>query len=92
MGIPAGLTLHLETLHGLVAAERILNSTSNNMVNARHAVGRGRTLVEHKRRSAFAHLHALLKQVLVVPSLKHLTVYLREVELVVLVKFLAHTI
>ena len=50
--IPASLTLHLETLHRLIAVESILNSTRQHVMDTRMTVGRGRTLKEYKLRTS----------------------------------------
>ena len=47
VGVPACLAVHIVTLLCLVAAEHVLNGACHHMVDARLAVGRRRTVVEH---------------------------------------------
>ncbi len=74
MGIPSGLTLYMKALHGLVAAHDIFYRARHHVVYARHTVGRGRALIENKRRGTFALLHALAEEILLAPSGEHLLV------------------
>ena len=90
VGIPTCLTLHLEALHCLVAAEHVLDGTCHHMVNTRHTVCRGRTLIEHKRGASLTFGHTLGKHILLIPGLQHLFVDIREVQLAILGKFLTH--
>ena len=47
VGVPACLAVHKVTLLCLVAAEHVLNGACHHMVDARLAVGRRGTVVEH---------------------------------------------
>ena len=77
MGVPAGLTLHLEALHGLIAVERILDAACQHMVYAWVAVGRGRSLIEHKLRTALTLFDRAPKNILLFPHLQYVVVRLR---------------
>ena len=57
------------------------------MVNARHAVGRGRSFIEHKGGATFAGCHALLEKILGVPLREHLLIDFREIEFVIFGEF-----
>ena len=48
--IPARTTIYTVSVHRLVAADDILDRARYDVVYARHSVGRGRTLVECKKR------------------------------------------
>ena len=71
VGVPAGFALHVEAFHRFVAAENILDRAGHHMMDAGHAVGAWRSLIKHKRRAAFAHLHTLFKQARSLPLLQH---------------------
>ena len=92
VGVPSGLTLHLEALHGLVAVESVLQRTAQHMVDARVTVGRGRTLVENKLRTALTLFHGAAEHVLTLPLLKNLVVHLCQVQAFVLGKSFRHSI
>ena len=83
VSIPAGLTLHMEALHGLVATNNIFDSTRHNMMDARHTVGRRGTFVKHKTGCTFTHLHALLEEAVVLPLLEHPAIYFRQVKYII---------
>ncbi len=87
VGIPTGLALHLIALHGLEAAENILDRTSHYVVNTWHTVCRRWTLVKHERRMALTCGHRLLKDTVLIPTLQDLFVDLRKVELVIFCVF-----
>ena len=88
VGVPAGLALHLEAFHRLVTAEDVLDGAGHHMVDARHAVCRGRTLEKHKGWSALAHLHTLFKKMLCIPCSQHLFVDFREIKPCIFGEFL----
>ena len=81
--VPAGLALHMEALHGLVAAHDVLDGAGHDMMYARLAVGRGGSLVENERRITFTFLHAALEQIVSVPVGQHFLVDVRQIELAV---------
>ena len=70
MGIPTGLAVHLVALHGLVAAEDVLDGSCHHMMDARHAVGAGRSLIEYIGRSALALADAATEHIFLVPLLQ----------------------
>ncbi len=80
VGVPAGLALHVETFHGFVAAEKVLDGAGHHMVYARHAVCRRRAFVEHERRCALAKSHALGEKPGFAPSFEHFLVKLGKIE------------
>ena len=91
VGIPAGLALHMEALHGLVAAHYVLDGARHYVMDTGHAVGRRRSLVEHERRTSLALLHAALKQIVAVPLSEHLFIYIAQIQLAaVFLEFLIH--
>ena len=46
MGVPSGLAVYLETLHGLVAAEEVFDGAGHHVVDAGHTVCRRGTFVK----------------------------------------------
>ncbi len=46
--VPPGFAQHLLSQHGVVAAHDVLDGACHHMVNARHAVGTGRSLVKNE--------------------------------------------
>ena len=90
MGVPAGFTLHLHTLHRLVAVEGVLDGTCKHVVDAGMAVGRGRPLEEYKLRTALALVDGAPEDVLLLPHLQHVVVRLRQVQAVMFGKSLIH--
>ena len=92
MSIPTSLTLHLEALHGLVAVEGIFNCTRQYMVNARMAIGRGRTLEEYKLRTSFALVNRTPEDIVLAPAIQHVIIHLGEVQAARFGKLLSHCI
>ena len=74
--VPSGLAFHQETFHRLISAKRVLDGTRHHVVNARHAVGRRRTFIKHKRRTAFTFRHTLGENVVFIPLFQHVFVHL----------------
>ena len=50
MGVPTGFAIDAEAFHRFVSAEDVFDRAGDDVVDARHAVGRGRALVEHEIR------------------------------------------
>ncbi len=91
MGVPSGLALYMETLHRLVAAHYILDCASHDMVDPRHSVGRWRTFVKDKRRTALAFLHRTDEKVVGIPISKHLFIDVGKIQLLaVFLEFFIH--
>ena len=88
--IPSGLALHLEPFQGFIAADGVLYGTRHHVVNARHTVCGGRSLVEHECGVAVAGFNALFKCVVVGPALKHLLIDAPQVKPFVFVEFGSH--
>ena len=72
VGVPAGLAVHEVPLLRLVAAEDVLDRAGHDVVDTRHAVGRGGTLVEYEGRMAFTRRDAFVECVAGVPLVQHL--------------------
>ncbi len=68
VGVPARATSDETALHGLVATEEILVDASPHVVQSGHAVGGGRTLVEHPRFGALAVFHRAREDVVRLPA------------------------
>ena len=69
VGIPACLSRHHAALHRAVSRDHVLDNTGQHMADVRFAVGCRRPVIEDVIRAAFALLHTLLKNVIVVPEL-----------------------
>ena len=67
MGVPSSLAVNLETLHGLVSVESILNGTSQHVVNAGMTISRWRSLEEDKLRATFTLINRLVEDVVLLP-------------------------
>ena len=78
VGIPAGFTVYLKSLHGLIAADRILQRSGHYVMDARLSVGRWRSLVKDEFRLSFSCCNALVQQVLFFPFFDLLVLYLRH--------------
>ena len=87
VSVPAGLAQHLVALHRLEAAEDVLDGPGHHMVDARHAIGTGRTLKEHIRLGAIALADAAAEHVFLVPLLQHFLIDIRQIKPVILVEF-----
>jgi len=85
--IPSGFAMDQKAPLGLVAADDVLDRAGHHMVDTRHAVGRGRSLVKHERRMPFAGRDAFAERIDGVPPLQHLAVDGREVEPFVFLEF-----
>jgi hypothetical protein len=92
VGIPTGLTLHLETLHGFVAVESILDTARQNVMNSGMTVGRGRSLEEYKLWATLTFRHGTPEDVLLLPHLQYVVIRLRQVQAIMLGKSLTHKI
>ena len=90
--VPTGFAMHLKALHRLVTIERVFQRTPQHVVDARMAVGRGRTLVEHKLRTAFALRDTAVENVVFLPLLENLIVRFRQVHRLMFGKFLCHIV
>ena len=90
VGVPSGLALYVKTLHGLVAAENVLDRASHHMMYAGHSVCRRRPLVKDERWASFALLYALAEQTLAGPVIKHLFIYSRQIKTVIFLEFIVH--
>ena len=87
MRIPAGLTLHLVTLHRLIATNNILQRTGNDMVNTRHSVRAWGSLIKYERRFPVPLGYALFKNLVLLPSLQYILLYGGHVQLLIFLVF-----
>ena len=67
MGVPSGFSVNLIAFHGPVAAYGILESSGHYVVNSRHSVGCGRSLIENIAWITFSGFHAFLQKVFFLP-------------------------
>ncbi len=76
VGVPAGLTVDLVALHGLVAADAVFQRTRDDVVDARFAVRCGRPFIEDEGRLAFSGCDALAEKILFLPLSDLFVLYL----------------
>ena len=86
--IPARLPLHTEALHGLVAAEDVLDRPGQDVMDAGLAVGRGRPFVEGERRAVFPLRNTPRKDLARFPPTQDFVLNLRVSKLLNLLKAL----
>ncbi len=90
VGVPAGLAVHLEAAHRLIAVESVLDGTRKDVVDAGVSVGRGWSLEENKLRMPLTLVYTLVEDVFLLPLLKNVSVHLCKVEPFVFGEFLSH--
>ena len=78
--IPARFSQNVHPLHRLIAGDDVLHHAGENVPDMRFAVGRGRTVVKGKLLLAFVLLHAVFKDVILVPILHHSLLPVYEVQ------------
>ena len=78
VGIPAGLSFHLVSLHRLVAADRILQRSGDHMMNSRLSVGRRRSFIEDERRPAFSFTHTSAQKIFLFPPVSLCVLHLAD--------------
>ena len=76
VGIPSGLSVHLITLHGLIAVESIFDGTRQHVVNTGVTVSRWRSLIEYELGASFALGYRTVEQIFLIPLLENLIVRL----------------
>src|SRR5690606_7498900 len=81
VAVPAGLARHAVAAHRLVAGEDVLEDAGLDVVDAGHAVGGGRALVEHPGRVALVLLDGTLEDLPVAPAVQDLTLKRGQVDL-----------
>ena len=86
VGVPSGLAVHEVAALGLVAAEDVLDRAGHHVVDARHAVGRGGTLVEDERGVSLAGGDAFVEGVVRVPFGEHVGGQTCQVETFILLE------
>ncbi len=87
VGVPSGFAVDTETLLRLVAAEYVLDGAGHDVVDAGHAVGRGRPLVEDERGVSLARGDAFAESVAGVPFAENLGGQPCQIETFVLLEF-----
>ena len=80
MGVPTCFALHLEALHGFVAAEKVLDCAGHHMVDAGHTVGRRGPFEEYERGCTLAQCHTFLEKTGGIPVGKDFLIYIAEVQ------------
>ena len=75
VGVPAGFTVDLEALHGLVTADAVLECTRDDVVDARLTVRCGRSFVEDEGRLVLSGADALGEKILFLPFLYLFVLY-----------------
>ena len=80
MGVPSGLAADMISGLGLVTADHILNRAGHHMMDARHTVGRRRSLEKHILRRSLPHLKSLVKYILLLPAVQNLGRQARKVQ------------
>src|SRR6267154_4790733 len=88
MRVPAGLPLHEEALHRLVARKEVLEGAREDVVRGGPPIGCGWAFVEDKARLSRPQLEGLLEGALLLPDSHDLLLQLGEADL--LIDFLKH--
>ena len=83
VGVPARTAADLEAGLRLIAADCVLDGAGHHVVDARHAVGRRRTLEEDELRGAFAQGKRTFERVALLPALKHFLAHRDQVQTVI---------
>ena len=86
MSVPSGTTVHLISALGLVTTDGVLDGTSHNMVDARHTVGRRRSLEENEFRSTFPEFKRLFKRMVLLPSVQDLVARRNQIKTFIFLK------
>ena len=69
VGVPAGLSRHLVSLHGAVAGNHILDDSGQHMADMGLSVGRRRSVIKHVDRIILAVFDTLLENAVLFPEL-----------------------
>ena len=80
VGVPAGLSGDLISLHRAVTRHHVLDDSCQNMTDVRLSISRGRAVIEHICRAALALLHALFKNLIVLPEFQCVVFSLHEIQ------------
>ncbi len=81
VAVPAGLPRHVVAAHGAEAGEDVLEDAGLDVVGARHAVGGGRTFVEHPFGAARGLVQGLGEDLLLAPEVEHRVLERGQVDL-----------
>src|SRR5262245_56699961 len=82
MSVPAGFAMDLKATHGPVTADEVFDGAGKHVMNAGFAVGRGRTFVKRKVRSALSRFDTFFAEVVLSPVLQDVFFKVREAHLV----------
>ena len=88
VGIPSGLPRDLLALHRMIARNRILDDTGQNMPDMRLAVGGRRAVIEHIGGASFPLLDTFVEDVVVFPEPDRLLLPIDEIH--VRIDFFVH--
>ncbi len=80
VGIPAGLTQHVVTPHGLVTGDYILHGAGQYVADVGLAVGSGRAVKEGVGGGALSELDALFEYPVILPEFQRLLLALHEIQ------------
>ena len=92
VGVPTGLALHLEALHGLIAVESVLDGAGKNMVNAGMTVGRRGALKENELGASLTFINTFVEDVVLLPLCQNRFVGLGQIHSSIFGKFLGHSL
>ena len=90
VSVPSCLTLHLITLHSLIAQEGIFDGTSHHVVNTRMTISRRWSLKEDELRTAVLLCYTFVEDVVLLPLCKYFFIGLYKVQTFMFSKFLTH--
>ena len=90
VGVPSGLALHHIALHGLVAAEEVLDGPRHHVVNSGKSVGRRWALIEYERIISLSGGDALMKNVILLPEMEYVFGCFCQIQAFVFFEVLSH--
>ena len=79
MGIPSCLAWYVVTFHCLVAANNILEQSSQHMVNPWATISCRRAFIKGKMRCSLSHFYTFIKNVMLAPKMKDMLLYSRKI-------------
>ncbi len=86
VGVPSRLAVHEIALLRLVAADDVLDRAGHDVMDARHAVGRGGTFVKYECGVSLAGVDAFVECVAGVPFAEHFGGYAGQIETFILLE------
>ncbi len=81
VAVPAGLAADVVAPHGAEAGEDVLEDAGLDVVGTGHAVGGGRTLVEHPLGASLGLFQSLFEDLALAPEVEHLVLKGGQVDL-----------